>query len=323
MRVSIVGDGIAGRTLHRILKIRGLEIDLYGQEKHTRCNIRSCGFGTSASCIKLVSKLGINPNEYVLRHDNYLKIDGRIVKADLYWIDKPKLLAAIANDIRYDQPNIDDYDVIVDATGVTRVYSSLFPYFIDKIATSYQQRVILNNRAEPAFDIIRGGYLWTIPLGGKEAHIGGGSTILAQDKVKQMVLGYAREKEPNEIICSCSESVRVSGPIFPLVSDKFITVGESAGLVVPFGVAGIYTSFSSAIILANYIVEDNIAEYDMAMRRRFGWLRSARNILEEVERGQVKLLSLGSSYRTLRYQGLKPTLMDLLYIRRILMEANK
>ena len=323
MRVSIVGDGIAGRTLYRILKIRGLEVDLYGQEKHTRCNIRPCGFGTSASCIKLVGKLGITPKEYVLRHDNYLKIDGRSIGADLYWIDKPKLLAAITKDIRYDQPDIDDYDVVVDATGVTRVCSPSFPDFADKKAVSYQRRVILNSQAAPAFDVIRGGYLWTIPLGGKEAHIGGGSTILAQDKVEQLVIGYVQEKEPNEITCSCSESVRVSGPIFPVVSGKVVTVGESAGFVVPFGIAGIYTAFESAIILADYIYEDNTAGYDRAMRRRFGWLRGARKILDSVERGQVTLLSLGASYRALRYQGLKPTLMDLLYIRRVLIEANK
>jgi len=323
VRVSIVGDGIAGRTLYRIFKMRGLEVDLYGQERHTRCKIRPCGFGTSASCIKLIGKLGITPKEYVLGHDNYLKIDGRSIGADLYWIDKPKLLAAITKDIRYDQPDIDDYDVVVDATGVTRVYSKSFPDFADKKAASYQLRVILNSQAAPAFDVLRAGYLWTIPLEAREAHIGGGSTILAKDKVEQLVLDYVREKEPNEIMCSCSESVRVSGPVFPVVSGKVVTVGESAGFVVPFGVAGIYTAFESAVILADYIYEGNIAGYDRAMRKRFGWLRGARKIWDSVEKGQLTLLSLGASYRALRYQGLKPTLMDLLYIRRVLIETNK
>ena len=323
MRVGIVGDGIAGRTLYRILKMRGLQIDLYGQEKYTRCNIRPCGFATSASCINLVGKLGVSPQEYVLRRDNYVRMNGRRIKGDLYWIDKPKLLEAIATDIQYDKPDIDDYDVLVDATGIARVYSPVIPDFDDKKGITYQHRVILNGHVAPAFDVIRGGYLWTIPLGEREAHVGGGSTILPSSAVQQLVLDHVKEMKPNEMVCSCSESVRVSGPIFPVVTGKVITVGESAGLVVAFGAAGIYTAFESAIILADYIYDGDITGYDKAIKRRFGWLRGIRKIWDSVEKAQVTLLSLGASYRALRYQGLKPTLMDLLFIRKALIEANK
>jgi len=137
------------------------------------------------------------------------------------------------------------------------------------------------------------------------------------------VCGRVKEMKPNAIVCSCSESIRLSGPIFPVVSGKVITVGESAGLVVAFGAAGIHTAFESAIILADHIYEGDITGYDKAMRRRFGWLRGIRKIWDSVEKGQVALLSLGASYRALRYQGLKPTLMDLLYIRKALIEANQ
>ena len=323
MHVGIVGDGIAGRTLFRILKMRGIGADLYGQEKYTRCNIRPCGFGTSASCINLVGKLGVSPQEYALRRDNYLRISGRAIKGDLYWIDKPKLLAAIATDIRYDKPNIDDYDVVVDATGVARAYSPVIPDFDDKKAVSYQHRLILNGHVAPAFDVIRGGYLWTIPLGEREAHVGGGSTTLPSSELKQLVSNHVKDMKPDEIVCSCSEPVRLSGPIFPVVTGKVITVGESAGLVVPFGAAGIHTAFESAIILADHIYEGDIKGYDKAIRRRFGWLRGIRKIWDSVEKGQVTLISLGASYRALRYQGLKPTIKDLLYIRKALIEANK
>jgi flavin-dependent dehydrogenase len=323
MRVGIVGDGIAGRTLYRILKMRGVEVDLYGQEKYTRCNIRPCGFATGASCINLVGRLGISPQEYVLRRDNYIRTNGREIKGDLYWIDKPKLIAAIATDIRYDKPNIDDYDIVVDATGVARVYSPVFPDFDDKKGITYQYRVILSGYLAPAFDVIRGGYLWTIPLGEREAHVGGGSTTLPPGELEQVVFNHVKEMKPNEIVCSCSEPIRLSGPIFPVVTGKFITVGESAGLVVSFGAAGIHTAFESAIILADHIYEGNIAGYDKAIRRRLGWLCGIQKIWDSVEKGQVALISLGASYRALRYQGLKPTLMDLLYIRKALIEANK
>ena len=323
MRVGIVGDGVAGRTLYRILKMRGVQVELYGQEKSTRCNVRPCGFATGASCINLVDKLGVSPQEYVLRRDNYVRMSGRRVKGDLYWINKPKLLEAIATDIRYDKPDVDDYDVMVDATGIARVYSPVIDDFDDKKGITYQHRVILNGYVAPAFDVIRGGYLWTIPLGEKEAHIGGGSTTLPPGEIKKLVSDHVKEMEPNETVCSCTEPIRLSGPIFPVVTGKVITVGESAGLVVSFGAAGIHTAFESAIILADHIYEGDITGYDKAMRKRFGWLLGIRKIWDSVEKGQITFLSLGASYRALRYQGLKPTLMDLLYIRKVLMEANK
>jgi len=319
--IGIVGDGIAGRTLYRILKMRGLRVDLYGQKKNTNCGIRPCGFGTDAFCVNIIeNRLGISPQEYVLRRDNYIRVNGRRIKGDLYWIDKPKLLEAIATDIRYDKPDIDSYDILVDATGVARAYSPVFPD--DKKATSYQHRVILNFQVDPAFDVIRGGYLWTIPLGEKEAHIGGASTILPSNEVKQLVNSRVEHMHPSTIICGCSESVRLSGPIFPMVTGKIITVGESAGLVIPFGGAGIRTAFESAIMLAAHICRGDIIGYDRAIRKRFGWLRDIRKIVDNAEKGRVSLLSLGASYRTLRYQGLEPTMRNLLYIRKVLVDAN-
>ena len=187
----------------------------------------------------------------------------------------------------------------------------------------YQHRIILKEHVAPAFDTIKGGYLWTIPLGEKEAHIGGGSSVLESGSVEQLVLRRVQEMNPSEIICSCCEPIRVSGPILPLVSGRVVTIGEAAGLVVPFGGAGIQTTVESAVILANKINKNNIKGYDKVIMKRFGWLGNAKNMIDRLERGQLPFFSLGTSYRALRYQGLKPTLMDLLHIRKSLVKANR
>jgi len=322
VRIVIMGDGVAGRTLCRLLKMRGLEARLYGQEKDTICGIRPCGFGISASCVDLVKKLGILPEEYILRHDNYVVINGRRIRGDLYWIDKPKLLKAITTDVQYDEPKLDGYDLIVDATGIARSYSPLIPKSQDKIGITHQQRVIVNSDVTPEFDAVRGGYLWVIPLGDKEAHIGGGSVILSSDEIKQMVQELVHKLKPTEFICSCSEPVRLSGPILPVFHGKVVTTGESAGLVVPFGAAGIHTALESAIILAHKIYEGYVSEYDKALRRRFGWLSDVRVIVDELERGRLSFFRMGTAYRALRYQGLRPTLTDLMHIRRTLIEVS-
>ena len=323
MRVVIMGDGVVGRTLCRLLKMRGLEAELYGQKKNTKCGIRPCGFGVSASCVGLVTKLGISPEEYVLRHDNYVIINSRRIRGDLYWIDKPKLLKVVTADVQYDEPELDGYDLIVDATGIARAYSPPIPHSQDKIGIIHQQRVIINSDVTPEFDAVRGGYLWVIPLGEKEAHVGGGSVILPSDEIKRMVQELVHKLKPIEFICSCSEPVRLSGPIFPVFHGKVVTTGESAGLVVPFGAAGIHTALESAIILAHKIYEGDVSEYDKALRRRFGWLSDVRVIVDELERGRISFFSMGTAYRALRYQGLSPTLTDLLHIRRILIEVSR
>ena len=323
MHIAVVGDGIGGRTLYRILKMRKVVVDLYGRKKHTKCKIRPCGYGTSASCVYLLKVLGISPEKYVLCHDDYIIMDGRKIKGELYWIDKPQLLRTIANSIQYDKPFLDNYDLVVDATGIERAYSPQIAKFDDKKVICYQHRIILKEHITPAFDTIRGGYLWTIPLGEKEAHIGGGSSVLESGSIEQLVLRRVQEIRPSEIICSCCEPIRLSGPIFPLVNGRVVTIGEAAGLVVPFGGAGIQTAVESAIILADTMNKDNIKKYDKFMTKRFGWLGNVKNIIDRLERGQLPFFSLGNSYRALRYQGLKPTLMDLLHIRKSLVKANR
>jgi flavin-dependent dehydrogenase len=323
MRIAICGDGIGGRTLYRILNMRRLQVDLYGKVKQTKCEIRPCGFGTNAFCIDLLSKLGISPKEYVLRHDKNIIMSGRRIKGDLYWIEKPKLLTAINNHIRYDKPDIDDYDIVVDATGIDRAYSPPISEFEEKTVICYQHRVILKNYVAPTFDVIRGGYAWIIPLGEKEAHIGIGSTMLQPSDVKQLLSNLMQETQPSEIVCSCSEPLRISGPIVPFVNGKFVTVGESAGLVIPFGGAGIQTAIESAIILAEQITEGTLKAYDKIIMRRFGWLRSVRKIVDRLEKGVVTTYNLNTAYRAFRYQGLKLSLTDLLYIRRKLIEKTR
>lgn len=323
MRIAIEGDGVSGRILYRLLKIRGIEADIYGREKHTECGIRPCGFGTSTACVRLIEKLGISPEKYVCYYFDYITINGRKMRGSVCGIDKPRLLEAIATDIRYDEPDIDSYDLIVDATGVDRRYGPSISQPVDKKAICYQHRVILRSDTALSFEIIRGGYLWTIPVSGREVHVGGGSTVLPPGELKQMVLDYLGRMKPEEILCSCSEPIRLSGPVFPMYDGKVVMVGESAGLVVPFGCAGIHPAVESAMMLADKIAEGDIAGYSRTIKRRFGWLKGAREIYDKLERGQVSFFSLGTAYQSVKYQGLKPALIDLLYIRRRMMEANK
>ena len=323
MKVGIVGDGIAGRTLHRLLKARNVPVELFGERKKTHCQIRSCGFGTSAACVSLVRRLGIPPQEYVIGHHLFITLGGRRIAGDLYSIDKPRLLAALSADISYEAPRLAAYDLVIDATGVRRALAPRIPAAADKIATGYQYRAELDAPPLPSFDPIRGGYLWTIPLGDGEAHIGGASTVLPRAEVENLLRPYLRARQPGRIVCSCSEELRMSGPLFPLVSGNVVAVGESAGLVVPFGAAGIHSAFESAALLAECISTGDLPGYEHAIRKRFGRLGPARRIIDQLETGHFSFAGFPTAYWTLRYQGLRPTILDLFDIRRMLLTANR
>jgi 2-polyprenyl-6-methoxyphenol hydroxylase-like FAD-dependent oxidoreductase len=324
LNIAIVGDGIAGRTLHRLLKAQAMAVELFGERKKTHCRIRSCGFGTSAACVDFVRRLGIAPEEYVVSRHPGITIAGRRIPGDIYSIDKPRLLAALSADVRYDPPSLDQYDLVVDATGVRRAVAPPIPAAADKIAAGYQYRTRIEGRPLLSFDPIKGGYLWTIPLGDGEAHIGGASAVLPRAEVEDLTRQYLRRHQPGKVICSCSEELRVSGPLFPLVSGNVVTVGESAGLVVPFGAAGIHTAFESAAVLARHIGAGDLAGYEVAIRKRFGRLNAARRIVDRLETtGHLPVAAFGTAWWTLRYQGLRPGVADLFHIRRKLLAVHR
>ncbi len=323
MKVGIIGDGIAGRTLYRLLKSQFVPTDLFGEHKRTRCGVRPCGFGTSAACVDFVRRLGILPEQYVLGRDHCITIGGRRIAGELYSIDKPALLKALSTDVRCDAPALADYDLLVDATGSRRAIAPRVSGVAEKTAAAYQFRAQVDTRPLPAFDPIRGGYLWTIPLTDREAHIGGASTLLPPTAVEKLVRNYLRERQTGKLVCSCSETLRVSGPLFPLVSGNVVTVGESAGLVVPFGAAGIHTALESAVILAGHIAAGSLAGYETAIRKRFGSFTAARKIVDGVDAGHFAVTGLATAYRALRYQGLRPTIPDLFDVRRKLLAASR
>jgi hypothetical protein len=107
-----------------------------------------------------VRRLGIAPEEYVVGHDRGITIAGRRIAGDIYSIDKPRLLAALSDDVRYDTPSLDQYDLVVDATGVRRAVAPPIPAADDKIAAGYQYRARIDGRPLPSFDPIYGRSPW-------------------------------------------------------------------------------------------------------------------------------------------------------------------
>lgn len=321
MKVTIIGDGVSGRLLYYLLQRKGIQSQVYGIEHKNRCGHRGCAWGISLDGLSYINKLGIGTASCMIRGDSCVAFNGRKVNGELVTIDKPHLLSLMTERINYGTPDM-DADIIVDATGISRTVNPTIKN--EKVAINFQYRVRLNAPLwHPEVTNISGGYIWEFPLAGYEAHIGGGSTTLSADTIKQAVWEQVKSRNPQHVICGCSEPIRLSGLIMPVVAGKTAFVGEAAGMVVPFGGGGIHLAAQAAYLLAKNIAAGDLQGYNRDVGRYFRWISRTRKIVDDMEKGKISLLSMTDALTALRYQGMKPTIGDMLYIRKKLIEANQ
>lgn len=314
--IVIAGDGIAAGVLHRVLGDVPHRI-IKSQGHTTYCGIRSCGWGIARQGIDIIKSLGIEPP--VLSIDDHIYFDDRKVNAELYSIDKPKLV----KELLYDASFIGGAsygDMIVDATGFARAY--IGPAKNDRVAMNYQMRVRANGGDEkylsPSFEVIHGGYAWMIPLGGGEVHIGFGSAT-TPNTVMDSMFKDTISKTPGKILCMCREPIRLSGLASPIVKDGVVAIGEAAGTVVPLGGAGIASSMESALLLGKILRNGGdtayTAYYREALETKFGVFTRQAEVLDGMLKdGRVRPGDYRMLHSAFKYMGIKPNIFDMVHI---------
>jgi flavin-dependent dehydrogenase len=301
VRVAIAGAGIAGAYLARILAERGILADVYDDLSHeTSCGYRSCGWGAPLGIGKYLGDIGMDMSDYLLESMSPMSFDGLMARTPLCTIHKPRLIRDLNEglEIRKKKVELDDvcaYDVVVDATGISR--SLLPPCRSDLTLPTVQYRV----RAEAEGDGRLGagvhgnripalGYVWIFPLGKGQYHIGIGCLGLAQ--MEELLQGFCQEmsgKYSFAPICGCKGTVRVASPFYstPLLvsrergdgrSQTLVGVGESIGTVSPFTGEGIVYSLECARLLA-----DSWPDFEGYSRRvlsHFSWMKRERETID-------------------------------------------
>jgi flavin-dependent dehydrogenase len=255
-RVLIVGAGVAGSYLYRLLVRKGMRVTICDSgEGRGQCGVHPCGFAADGKFRDLVKQAGLNPGDYVSRHDRYVMVDDVQVEGDVLAIDKPRLLKDLLEgaDVLSAMPQA-HHDLVVDATGVARAIGTPIPD--DLIGNTFQVRVEARNRVElPKFRFHgRVGYTWVIPLSDTEVHVGCGALLMDAPTLRKFVdRMLAEEVGEYNVICSCNSRIRVTGPVFwpPMVEGNIVHVGEAAGLVGPTTGAGNVPAMISAASLAD------------------------------------------------------------------------
>jgi flavin-dependent dehydrogenase len=309
MKVAIAGGGIAGGYLAKLLGQRGISPDVYdGRDHETRCGCRSCGWGAPAGIAAYLAGVGLDAGEYLLEPMASMEFDGLVARTPLCTMDKPRLIRDLLEGTSWRRENLspgkaEDYDVVVDATGIAR--SFLPPCRSDLTLPTLQHRVAVESRdggrlgAGVHGERIPGlGYLWIFPLGNHQYHIGIGGIGL--DRHGSLLDQFYEESSGQFLfttLCSCRGSVRVASPYYSTpfftgrtrgdgTSQLIIGTGESIGTVSPFTGEGIVYSLECARMLADSWLEPET--YTGSVLARFAWMKKERDTLDYLLSGEGK-----------------------------------
>jgi flavin-dependent dehydrogenase len=292
MKVAIAGVGMSGAYLYSRLKDQGHEVDLYDVRKTTACGSRPCawGFAPSNETRRLISIVA-DPSLYEMHHSDQIKIDGVKIRSDLLILDKPALINGLVKGekIRDGAVDLDAYDRVVDATGVSRAY--LPPIKGDLIADCMQYRIRNEEPLGLWFNTSSIGYEWCFPLGGNEYHIGFGN-------LRSDVRGYrpslveGKEASAKNIRCRCHSSIRLTTPLYSQpfsMKGKVVGIGESIGAVAPIVADGnLYAMQTAEMLLENW---DDLEGYSEKVLARYAWMTKERRALDKMMAGKMPSLS--------------------------------
>ena len=286
MKIAIMGAGMTGAYLYRLLRAQGHTIDLFDRPVGTRCGLTPCAWGTSRGFNELVLASGLDPTKYLLRRFDYVIMEGLKIKADLMTFDKQRLLHDLLQDakINYSKPDMSGYDRIIDSTGVAR--AALPPIADDLILPCIQVRVETAAPLDNQIKLGAVGYAWCFPLSEKEYHIGCGSLVADPLPIMKELGWLEGPFSPKNRLCGCAGRIRLTGPhnSQPFVSSgedgEVWGVGEAIGCVAPLAGDGIVPGMKSVQLLMKWW--DDPAGYTQAVLKEFDWMKNERAVIDKL-----------------------------------------
>ena len=323
-----------GGTLRGFSAQREISVDIYdGGDHETSCGCRSCGWGAPVGIGTYLAGVGLDLNEYLIEPMPLMNFDGLVAKTPLCTIHKPRLLRDLTSGTRLKQQNLEtakmrDYEVIVDATGITPGPSP--PCRSDLTLPTLQHRVNVESPGSGRLEAgvygnrIPGlGYLWIFPLGNNQFHIGvGGLGLRDHDSIMEQYFRESSERFSFTRLCHCTGVVRVAAPYYSTpfytseirnngTSRLIVGVGESIGTVSPFTGEGIVYSLECARILVDCWLDPE--EYTKRVLSRFAWMKKERETLDyllSTGRKGPRLRDRWRFYRNARNSGIELPMLE-------------
>ena len=324
MRIAIIGAGVGGRALYRLLEIEGgNDVEIFDIKQTTKCGISPCGWG-----VRMGDFLNVHEDlqmqvQTIRRCYCVLQVDGMDVPCSLCTFDKPRFMDQMCHPkhVIREPPELAEYDLIVDATGSAR---AILPPITDDLKITCRQakyRTSATGRIA-IFPSTSVGYAWGFPISDSMVHIGQGAMKWdpslgippETDKAKSQYDVYGESPE-----CACISDVRLLTPRYctPIVHKNVVGVGEAAGCVGPMCGAGVIPAIRSAVLLADNI--DDLQRYEQMLISDFSFLDREVRIVRKLDAGRrLSLIDLACLYRNCRRFGISPGWRELVKILKML-----
>jgi flavin-dependent dehydrogenase len=324
MKIAIVGAGMTGAYLYKLLVARGHSVDIFDKNPGTRCGLTPCAWGTSRGFAELVKASGLDPSKYILQRPGYVIMDGLKIGAEVMTIDKRMLIKDLLQDVcvSHSKPNTTQYPRIIDATGVSRAF--LPSIDDDFILPCVQFRVRSDRPLENQIKLGGIGYAWCFPLSGDEYHIGCGS-LISDPRTVLKELGWTKNNgSRSTMVCACTGGIRLAGPqcaqpfFVAGTGHEIWGVGEAIGCVAPLAGDGIIPGMQSAQMLMEHW--NDPSGYTNAILREFKWMEKERRVVDRLRNNKQVTLSDAwvlkkNSRRMAMDVGLKEAAMLLKHLR--------
>jgi len=320
VRIAIVGDGVSGGYLYRLLKQKFAEddIEVFGKKNGTACLIRSCGWLVNYPLfLKMGEEVNIDFNRYVTGRFSAMLLQDKKIPANVATINKPLLVEELLEGTRveYSFPDMSNYDRVIDATGRRMLLPSIESND-NEISWIYQCRHTGNEHSIPEGYFGRSCILdYSIPLGDGTTHSGFG---VFNDNIKTRK-AFSKLSTNENVKCSCISSLWLGGIRLPILNNKVIGIGESIGLVDPISGFGIIPAMDSALALVKYWY--NLNGYEKYIKSEYSYMQREAVALRSNSRIVSIFKLVLSGGKSARLIGINTTVRDLLGpLRRALLE---
>jgi flavin-dependent dehydrogenase len=287
MNIAVVGAGVAGCYLSKMLQEKGHDIQVFESSQMDN-HWPVCAWGASKNMLQVFSdKAGLDFDEYILHngkvlkmylpHDNveYLELKGLVTYDKKKW--ENDLLRGIevsyGTRITQDDFSTSDFDYVLDCTGYHR---TLLPRSKNDFVIPAYEYLVENVNDLNEFYVIgyKGarGYFWYFPLDNKRGYVGAGD-------IDRKYLGIKEFFEDNpsaRIIRKIGRPIRLSPPknMKPFFMRNIIGVGESIGCVFPMLGEGIIPSLLCSDIFLEVLDEGpefDFNSYANKVLKKFGY----------------------------------------------------
>lgn len=338
-RIAIAGAGVSGAWLYRSLSDLGRAVDVYDvRDRVTACGIHPCAWGVSPDFLRLMRGRRADPDAYITNRVRQVETEGRLLQAEVYLIDKPRLIRDLLEGAEVSRTEIPAgrYDRVLDCTGAARAYLPA-PAQGDMLCETQQLRLRIPALSDNTIRIryAKAGYGWLFPLGNHLFHVGAGAFLTPCDDLDQMLRYAGLLDDDNRVTgarraCACRSTIRMTGPHGALPHVDLNSplgcpvwgVGESIGTVSPITGEGIMHAIRCAGLYLEH--EDDPEAYSDAVLREFSWMTEERRMMDRAAaRRRLSLSDWRILQRNAQIMGIRVGIPDALAMARNLRRRRR